>query len=209
MRVWRPMGSVVSIVVGAQISILGCSKPPAADPRAAINEEAGGTIVRAALNTPAVAPSGLSYSTPDANYAKTVPIEPNIPTLQAGAPLTFQIAPALPVGLQLNSLTGVISGTPSSSNALDSSTRTVTAWNSAGSVSTTLHITITAAPAFPPLTVFRYGLNPAVCAVGLTCRITPIQDAPIAAVTLTEGPLPAGVSLDTVDPGIGFKCFPG
>lgn len=57
-------------------------------------------------------PSNLTYSTPDGRYLVQVEIPDNVPSVK-GAVSSWSVAPALPPGLTLDPLTGVISGTPS------------------------------------------------------------------------------------------------
>ncbi|MEZ6026502.1 MAG: CHRD domain-containing protein [Planctomycetota bacterium] len=93
-----------------------------------------------------IPPIGLSYSTPNPTYTTTVAITPNTPTVNGGAIQTWSITPPLPSGLQLSTVTGIISGTPLA--AINQTSFTVTASNSAGSTQATLMITVNvAAPA--------------------------------------------------------------
>ena len=88
------------------------------------------------------APASVSYDTPAALYVTTEPIAPNAAQVTGGPASSFTIAPALPVGLSINSETGVITGTP---GAIQSqATYTVTASNAAGSAQTQLKISVTA-----------------------------------------------------------------
>ncbi|KAK8797565.1 hypothetical protein WA158_005911 [Blastocystis sp. Blastoise] len=64
----------------------------------------------------------------------------SIPATVTGAELTFTIYPALPNGLILNPSNGMISGTPTTNSAL--TTYTITATNTAGSITTTILIYI-------------------------------------------------------------------
>lgn len=89
-----------------------------------------------------VAPESLIYSNPAATYTYTVPITPNTPIYTGGVPTNYSISPTIPGGLTLNATTGIITGTPTQTNAL--ATYTITAGNSAGSVSTTITIFIQA-----------------------------------------------------------------
>jgi hypothetical protein len=61
--------------------------------------------------------NGLSYAYPFAAYQLSSPISQNYP-LGNWTNYVFTISPALPVGLTLNSSTGVISGTPTATNPL-------------------------------------------------------------------------------------------
>jgi len=91
------------------------------------------------------APTGLSYTTSSVNATALTPIASLSPTLTTGSEITYSIDPALPEGLVINPLTGVISGTPSAAAA--STIYTVTASNTGGSTTTTLTIVVDAVPA--------------------------------------------------------------
>lgn len=75
-------------------------------------------------------PSNLVYSSPVSAYPFQVPITPNVPSSSGGPVEAYSIAPALPAGLGLDPLSGVISGTPSMTSAAAS--YIVTAANAAG-----------------------------------------------------------------------------
>lgn len=125
------------------------------------SNEAGSTTATLQITVQAavVAPVSLSFTTPAALYVTTEPITPNAPLSTGGAISTFNVSPALPAGLSLNTATGVISGTPS---AVQSSVvYTITGSNSAGSVQAQVRITVTsrgtwttAAPLLVPVHYF-------------------------------------------------------
>jgi hypothetical protein len=89
-------------------------------------------------------PSALSYATGTAVYTNGVLVTANIPTSTGGAVTSYSISPALPAGLSLSSLTGIVSGTPTTVTAKAS--YTVTASNLSGSTTATLIITVIDAP---------------------------------------------------------------
>ncbi|MGF6597258.1 N-acetylneuraminic acid mutarotase [Paraburkholderia sp. GAS448] len=93
-----------------------------------------------------VPPSTVSYA--DAVYVVGQPIVPNVPTLTGGVPTQFTVSPVLPAGLDLDPVTGAISGTPTTPQA--ATLFTVVAANSAGQVQTTLTLTVTAAGTWTP-----------------------------------------------------------
>ena len=100
------------------------------------------------------APAGLAYTTP-AVYNAGYPITRNTPTGTGGAVVSYTVIPTLPWGLNLNSSTGVLSGTPTV--VTRRTVYTVTAHNSGGSTSAPLTITVAnTAPAS-----LSYGTNPA------------------------------------------------
>jgi len=91
-----------------------------------------------------VAPSGLTYTMTRAYYAVGTAIAANVPSTSGGGPVaSYAVSPSLPPGLNLNTATGVISGTPTSATAM--ATYTVTASNAGGSATAALSIVV-----FPP-----------------------------------------------------------
>ncbi len=94
------------------------------------------------VETPA--PCGLAYSDPDVVYPPTVTIPSNQPSSACGAVELYEVDPALPPGLSLDSLTGEIIGSPTVETG--EITYTITASNSYGSDSTEVKIRI--APVF-------------------------------------------------------------
>ena len=91
-------------------------------------------------------PLTLSYSTNPAVYDKDVTITPNVPTVTGGDPTGYTVSPALPTGLTLDPVTGIISGTPTVE--ISSTGYTVTASNGGGSTSCSLSIAVAAANSF-------------------------------------------------------------
>ena len=94
-------------------------------------------------------PSNLAYSANPVLYTVGIAIVPNLPSSSGGAPTVYAVGPALPAGLNLNSTTGVISGTPTV--AIWTASYTVTARNSGGSTTASLNIVVVEAgvPASP------------------------------------------------------------
>ncbi|KAK8810577.1 hypothetical protein WA158_007152 [Blastocystis sp. Blastoise] len=85
-----------------------------------------------------VAPTDLSYTGSPFIYHKNIPV--SLDASVTGIELTFTIYPALPNGLTINPSDGTISGTPTTNS--DATTYTVTATNTAGSVTTIIMIQI-------------------------------------------------------------------
>ena len=114
-----------------------------------ITVTSGGCVATATLNlgvqAVVTAPSGLSINPPAQSFPVGVAITTITPSLanNGGAPVTWGISPALPAGLTFNPLTGAISGTPTAVSAVTS--YTITATNSAGSVSASLNLDVYAA----------------------------------------------------------------
>jgi hypothetical protein len=98
-----------------------------------------------------VAPENLTYSDNPAVYPLNAPIAPNTPSNGGGAIASYSVSPALPSGLNLDPVTGVITGTPTAVTA--AANYQVTGSNGAGSATATLSITVTAAsnPGVPTL----------------------------------------------------------
>ncbi len=87
-----------------------------------------------------IPPSGISYTTPNTLF-KDKPTSGLTPTQSGGGIVTnYAIAPALPTGLSIDAITGVITGT--SSVLSDPTDYTVTATNSGGSTTAVLNIKV-------------------------------------------------------------------
>jgi hypothetical protein len=98
----------------------------------------GSTSFGVAIAVNNIVPSSLSYTSPN-TYIKNSTITPLSPTV-TGEELTYSVSPSLPVGLSLNTDTGVISGTPTATSSL--ATYTVTATNNGGSTSFDIAIAV-------------------------------------------------------------------
>ncbi|MCX6127268.1 MAG: Ig-like domain-containing protein, partial [Proteobacteria bacterium] len=88
-------------------------------------------------------PASLSYSVPSSRYTPGVAIAANMPSLSGGTPTSFSVLPALPAGLALHAVTGIISGTPVVQEA--SKTYTITALNTSGSATAQIVVAVIAA----------------------------------------------------------------
>ena len=84
-------------------------------------------------------PQSLSYNA-NSVFVKDVAIVDLHPTVSGGAVASYSIRPELPAGLSLNTRTGVISGTPT--DGTPSTTYTITASNSEGSVATQITFSV-------------------------------------------------------------------
>lgn len=98
--------------------------------------------LRIAVQAAPVAPATLAFSTPTAAYVVAEAIVPNTPVVTGGAATAYAVSPPLPVGLSLNTQTGVIAGTPAVVQS--QAVYTVTARNVAGSAQAQVRISITA-----------------------------------------------------------------
>lgn len=135
------------------------------------------------------APSSLAYPEIVATVGQA--ITPATPTI-TGKAVRWTVTPALPAGLTLDPVTGVISGTPTVASTQTS--HTVSAANSGGSTSATLHITINsgAAPS---------NLSYASAAIVATVGTSITNDTPTVTGTVTSWTvspsLPTGISLNS------------
>jgi hypothetical protein len=135
-------------------------------------------------------PAALTYTTP-VTYVTGAAITANIPTNAGGTIESYSVSPALPAGLTLNTVTGVISGTPTAVAA--AADYTVTGTNDAGSTQATVNITVNEGP---PLTL------------SYTTPVTYVEDTAITPNTPTSTggaitgysvspSLPSGLTLNT------------
>jgi hypothetical protein len=85
-------------------------------------------------------PTSLAYLINPAIYIQGTAIPANNPTSSGGAVVSYSVLPALPAGLTLNPVTGIISGTPTA--VTPASNYSVTATNTGDSTSTLLSITV-------------------------------------------------------------------
>jgi|GEM_PF-2000015 len=142
--------------------------------------------------TVAAPPSNLTYSNPQPTYTVGQAITPNTATVTVvtGASLKYSVAPALPAGLVIDSVTGTISGTPTKAAAATAHTVTVT--SSAGSTTGSVNITVNGPPANVtyPAVVFGVGVPD-------TARGTPAAVGPVTRWSITPPP-PAGLIMDTL-----------
>jgi len=141
-----------------------------------------------------VAPDGLSYFANPALYSLDIQIVPNAPTLAQGQAESWEVAPRLPAGLNLNVLTGVISGTPLV--VQPATIHTVTAMNSLGSTTVDLSITVID-PSAPPSDL-RYSVNPAIYTVGATISPNVPTVTGIVDVYTILPTLPPGLNLSSI-----------
>jgi PKD repeat protein len=105
---------------------------------------AGSTTVSLSI-TVVTQPLTISYKHNPVNYVAGTAIAPDTPVV-TGTADSFSVSPALPAGLSLARLTGIISGTPTGA-AQAATPYTVTAQNAAGPVTVVLSIALCAPPA--------------------------------------------------------------
>ncbi len=102
------------------------------------NNSGGSTSFDVVITVNDIAPSSLSYNSPNV-FTKGTFITNLNPTV-SGTVISYSIAPSLPLGLSFNTATGQISGTPTVVSS--TATYTVTANNSGGSTSFDVSITV-------------------------------------------------------------------
>lgn len=160
------------------------------------------TSLRITVVQPAQPPGSLNYTEKDPVYTVNTPIAPNDPNPEGGAVSSYSVSPGLPAGLTLNTSTGVITGTPTAVSA--AATYTVTAQNSAGSVSEDL--TISVVNAVQPPAGLAYKRTWAVYGEGkqILPNTPSSSGGPIAQFSI-EPPLPAGMTFDTTTGEISGK----
>nr|WP_198387396.1 Ig domain-containing protein [Burkholderia ubonensis] len=139
------------------------------------------------------APANLRYSSPSPVYLTGQAITPNTPTYSGGEIRQFSVAPTLPAGLTLDSITGVINGTPS--NPTPSAKYTVTGSNSAGSISATITIAIED-QLLPPVN-FQYSNASPTYSAGVAIEPNrPTWSGGTPEIFSISPTLPAGLSID-------------
>jgi mono/diheme cytochrome c family protein len=135
----------------------------------------------------------LTYATNPLTITKGVAMASDTPSLSGGAVATsYNVSPALPSGLNLNTSSGVVSGTPTAVGGIAS--YTVTAQTNKGPQSVTLNITVNdAAPSS-----LAYATNPLTATLGVAIAADSPSSSGGAVVSYSVSPaLPAGLSLNT------------
>jgi alpha-tubulin suppressor-like RCC1 family protein len=140
-----------------------------------------------------VSPSSLAYSTNPAIYTINQAVTANTPTSSGGAVVSYSVSPSLPSGLNLDSGTGTITGTPS--NVTAAKTYVMTATNSGGSSTANLEIAVNDVPP----SNLSYSTNPATYPEGVAITIpnTPSSGGGTVVSYSVSPPLPQGLSLDS------------
>ena len=155
---------------------------------------AGSVGVTLTIQVNDLPPTGVSY--PQSTYILTKGVELTpaaTPTSSGGTVTSWAITPSLPSGLQFDTLTGVISGTPTVIS--NSATYTVTATNSGGSSTTTLTFQVNdVAPSS-----IQYNPNSFTETVdaAMSNLVTPTYSGGVITSWTVTPSLPIGLSLDS------------
>jgi hypothetical protein len=143
----------------------------------------------------------ISYNVPVITYKSQsitavtgTAITPDTATSTGSTVMSWSVSPALPTGLTFDTLTGIISGTPTV--ATTATPYVITATNSAGSGKDTVTITITAAVVAPVITYKNQSIS-GVTGTGITPDTATVTGS---AVTLwsVSPTLSAGLTFDTL-----------
>ncbi|RZK80568.1 MAG: hypothetical protein EOO92_07450, partial [Pedobacter sp.] len=135
--------------------------------------------------------TNLKYTIPSVLFrGATIAAIP--PTITGGIPDSFSIDVALPAGLNLNTTTGVISGTPTANKA--ETTYTITANNGGSKVTTNFNLAVTEVP---PASL-NYTIASNILQKDITVNLKPTTTGGTAGVTYAISPsLPTGLDLNT------------
>jgi hypothetical protein len=133
------LNSTTGVISGTPVEV----KAAAAYTIAATNAD-GATTASLNIRVNDIEPSALTYAQNSAIYTIGLTIAPNTPTNSGGTVVSYAVSPPLPAGLLLNTITGVISGTPSVAGST-ATTHTVTATNTGGSTTADLGIMVISA----------------------------------------------------------------
>lgn len=153
----------------------------------------GSTTCTLTITVNAQPPSSLAYTSSAPLYTRGVAIPVNAPHSAGGAVAGYSVSPALPAGLVLDPVSGLISGTPSAVSP--AAAYTVTAANTGGS--TTCVLTIAVREASPAALV--YATNPTAYTIDVPIQPNLPSSGGGAISTYAVSPaLPAGLALDPV-----------
>jgi hypothetical protein len=119
------------------------------------SDSAGSTTAVVSITVNDQPPSALSYSTNPAIYTEGLQIALDSPTNTGGTPISYAVSPALPAGLSLSTVTGIVSGDPTAVTA--AANYTVTAVNSGGNTTAVLNIAVMAPPPSAPQSIPNLG----------------------------------------------------
>jgi len=133
-------------------------------------------------------PTDLSYTTPNI-FRVGVTITPLTPTVYGGVVTRYSIDRPLPIGLNFDTTTGVISGTPTQITA--NATYIVTAFNFMGRSSAAIEITIGG-----PATNLSYGGNLVLARNAIMTTVNPTINSTTSTTYSVSPSLPVGLVFD-------------
>ena len=140
-----------------------------------------------------IAPSLITYSSTSYTFTKDFgPSTTGVPTTSGGPVVTWSVSPTLPTGLNIDSSTGEIIGTPTILST--STTYTITATNTGGSTTTTLDITVNDVP--PSTITYSSSAYVETKDSAMTTGIPTVAGGPVVTWSISPG-LPTGLSIDS------------
>ena len=140
-----------------------------------------------------VIPSAITYGGTPYTLTKGTTMTPDTPSVSGGTVVSWSITPTLPTGLNFDTTTGEISGTPSTVSS--STTYTVSATNTGGTATTTIEIVINDAVPVIDYTPSSYSLTK-----GTAMNAATPTSGGGAVVTWSISPsLPAGLTFSTTN----------
>ncbi|MGO9829122.1 MAG: beta strand repeat-containing protein, partial [Myxococcaceae bacterium] len=150
----------------------------------------GNTTTTVTISVNDLAPTHLVYTNSSEVYTVGTAISMNVPSNTGGTVGTYAVSPALPAGLSLDPITGIVSGMPTAVAAM--ANYTVTASNSVGSATATLTIAVDDVPP----THLTYSATPVVYTVGAPiANNAPTSSGGKVVSYAVAPPLPAGLAL--------------
>ena len=139
-----------------------------------------------------IIPSGITYSSTSYIETKGEVMTTGTPTVSGGTIVNWAVSPSLPTGLNIDSTTGEISGTPTILSSL--TTYTITATNTGGSATTTIDITVNdVAPSslsYTPNSIVETRDSP------MSAASPTISGGPVVSWSISPA-LPNGISIDS------------
>ena len=145
-----------------------------------------------------VAPSSITYTPSSLSLTKDVTMSAVTPTSSGGAVTSWSISATLPAGLNFDTSTGAISGTPTSLST--STSYTVTATNTGGSA--TAIVTISVNVAAPSSITYSPSSLTLAKGVAMTTVTPSASGGPVVSWAISPS-LPAGLTFDTSTGAIG------
>ena len=138
-------------------------------------------------------PYKIVYKSEEKVFQVGVPVELDTPVVGGNKPITFRIAPLLPLGLNFDTATGMIYGTPK--DTISRTSFAITAINSFGTFTKTIYITILPEP---PKNL-KYSLDTAIYFVNIQIKENkPSFSGGTPTKYECKPSLPAGLKLDAV-----------